>query len=160
MSCQFAKPSAYTLLYLVNSYSWVLVTCFPVTHEHQSQFLSFWLYCPHVLIKCLYLACGCYWYWLHATFACFHLSSRQANINYFLITGLKIYVRYSTWTAFPQKPVLLQLVLESLIDVSTLIAPFRCQRVLPYPAIVGTEHIMSHFSLETGNLAISSGACY
>lgn len=40
--------------------------------------------------------CGSYWYWLHAGFACFHLSSRQASINYFLISGLNIYVRYST----------------------------------------------------------------
>lgn len=108
MSCHFAIPSVYTLLYLVNFVTWVLRTCFPVTPEHQSLFLSFWLYCSHVLIKCLYLVWSCYWYRLHATSACFHLSSKQANINYTLISGPKISVRYPTWTAFPQKPELLQ----------------------------------------------------
>jgi len=39
---------------------------------------------------------------------CFHLSSRQANTDYILISVLKIYKSCSTRGASPQKPVLLQ----------------------------------------------------
>lgn len=128
MSSQFALPSAYTLLYLVNSVTWVLVTCFPVTLEHLSWFLSFWLYCTHVLIKCLYLVCSCYWYWLHATFGCCYLSSRQANINYIVISGPKIYVRYSDYIS--PEPCASAVILEFLLDVSSWATPFHCQRAL------------------------------